>query len=87
MCTCVAAVRVCVTVILLACACMRAAGCVSDDGCSYSGAYPAAPHPPPPFRINKVAKIQRASIRFDYLLLLLLLYFTQRCEAFINLEI
>lgn len=64
------------------CACVRAAGCVFDDGCCNSGAYPAVPH-----QINKVAKIQRAYIRFGYLLLLLLLYFTQRCEAFINLEI
>lgn len=70
------------TVILLACARVCAAGRVFDDGCCDSGAYPAAP-----LRINKVAKIQRAYIRFGYLLLLLLLYFTQRWEAFINLEI
>lgn len=58
------------------------AGCVFDDGCCDCGAYPTAP-----LRMNKVAIIQQASIRFGYLLLLLLLYFPQHCEAFINLEI
>lgn len=63
------------------CVCV-AAGCVFDDGCCASAAYPTAP-----LRINKVAKIQWAYIRLGYLLLLLLLYFTQHREAFINLEI
>lgn len=76
------AVRVCVTVSACVRVHVRAAGCVSDDGCCDSGAYPAAP-----LRINKVAKIRRAYITFAYLPLLLLLYFARRCEAFINLEI
>lgn len=69
------------------CACVGArvcvfAGRVFVDGRCDSGAYPTAP-----LRINKVAMIQQASIRFGYLLLLLLLYFPQHSEAFINLEI
>jgi len=64
------------------CVCVcGAAGCVFDDGCCASAAYPTAP-----LRINKVAKIQWVYIRLGYLLLLLLLYFTQHREAFINLE-
>lgn len=58
------------------------AGCVFDDECCASAAYPTAL-----LRINKVAKIQWVYIRLGYLLLLLLLYFTQHREALINLEI
>ncbi len=47
-------------------------GCVFDDECCACAAYPTAA-----LRINKVAKIQWAFIRLGYLLLLLLLYFTQ----------
>ena len=68
--------------VISVCTVCVAAGCVFDDGCYASAAYPTNP-----LRINKVAKIQRSYIRLGYLLLLLLLYFTQHCEAFINLEI
>lgn len=63
------------------CVCV-AAGCVFDDGCFASAAYPTAL-----LRINKVAKIQWVYIRLGYLPLLLLLYFTQHRVALINLEI
>lgn len=66
---------------MFVCVCV-AAGCVFDDAHCESAAYPTAP-----LRINKVAKIQRSYIRLGYRLLLLLLYFTQQCDAFINLEI
>lgn len=52
------------------CVCV-AAGCVFDDECSASTAYPNAL-----LRINKVAKIQWSYITSGYQLLLLLLYFT-----------